>query len=133
VDVPDELVDLAVKRAVDRETNLVVRRATCDIVDSTKRDIQKEVKSSVENVYSDIRASVSKEISYQVANLDINKMKSEVKEKAKELVLEKFDGNLNSLLEDFNQSLSNVSKIYESIAESMSKKKDSDTIFRIER
>ena len=98
---------------------------------TVRNDIHKEVKTSVDAAYSHVRSSVTDEVARQVANMDMNKLREEVKNRAKELVVEKFDANLNGLLEEFNGSLSNVSKIYSSIADSMTKKKDSEMTFKI--
>ena len=46
-------------------------------------------------------------------------LKQDVVKKAKEDVAKKLDSHLDGILDDFNQNLGNVSKIYKSIAESM--------------
>lgn len=131
VDVPDSIIDRAVNRAVEREVGKAIKTISQEVVSDMRSTINKEVKMNVDSSYVSVKASVIEEVSRQVANIDMGKLKAEVKEKAKELVIEKFDGNLNSLLDDFNNSLSNVSKIYSSIADSMTKKKESETVFKI--
>lgn len=131
IDISEEIIDKAVSRAMDREVNKAVRSASSEAIGLVRKDIQKEVRSSVEGSYSDIRTEVSKEVAKQVADIDIKRLKDDATEKAKELIVEKFDGKLDSLLEEFNQNLSNVSKIYNSIADSMTKKRESETVFRI--
>jgi hypothetical protein len=131
VDIPEEIVNRAMTKAIDREVNKAVRTASTKALTAVREDIQKEVQTAVEDSYSDIRATVSIEISKQVADIDIKRLKDDATERAKALIIEKFDGKLDSLLDDFNQNLANVTKIYNSIAESMTKKKDSETTFRI--
>ena len=48
-------------------------------------------------------------------------MEREVVNKAKDAVVEKFDRKLDGLLDEFNDNLQNVQKIYSSIAKSMAK------------
>lgn len=131
VDISEEIISKAVTRAMDREVSKAVKSASSEAIELVRKDIQKDVRSSVEGSYSDIRASVSKEVSKQVADIDIKRLKDDATERAKELIVEKFDGKLDSLLDEFNQNLANVSKIYNSIADSMTKKRESETVFRI--
>lgn len=131
VDISDAMIEKAINKVVDREVVKVIKTVSNEVLRTIRSDIHKEVKVSVNDSYQNIKTSVTKEVSEQVANMDMRRLKEEVKEKAKDLVIEKFDGNLESLLADFNNSLSNVSKIYNSIADSMVKKKESEAVFKI--
>lgn len=129
VSVSDEIIEQAVTEAVDREVKKLVVRAIRDVEDAVVRDIRYQVKTAVMDSYTDVRSSVSTEVARQVANLDIKRLKDEVAEKAKAMVVEKFGDNLDGLLQDFNQQLANVSKIYASISDSMTKKPE--TVLKI--
>lgn len=130
IDVPQSIVDKAVDKAVEREVNKAVKTISYEVSESLRRDIKNKVKAAVDESYSDIKASVSSEVSKDVANIDLKQMRREVKEKASQLVIDKFNENLDSLLQDFNQNLNNVSKIYSSIADNMTKKPQ-ETILKI--
>jgi ketopantoate reductase len=130
IDIPETMVDKAVNRAMEREVEKAVRAASHEVISRIRKDIQSEVRASVNESYSDIRKSVSDEIAKQVANMDLRPLRDDVKEKAKQMIVEKFNENLDSLLQDFNQNLTNVSKIYGSIADSMASKK-SDPVIKI--
>ena len=52
-------------------------------------------------------------------------LKRDVISEAKKAVIAKFDGKLDDLLNDFNANLQNISKIYSSIAGSISKTNES--------
>lgn len=131
VDVPAKLVDEAIETAVDREVSRLVKRSADQVVYNANLDITREVKSAVNSSFADIKASVSTEVSKQVANLDMWELKQEVKEKAKEMVLSKFDENMDGLLSEFNNNLQNMSKIYGSIADSIGKRSESDNTLKI--
>jgi hypothetical protein len=130
VDVSKAIIDEAVTKAVDREVSIAVKRVSSEVADGIRHDIRSKVKSSVDDSYSTIKESVSTEVAKQVAFLDIKSLRDRVKEEAKQMVLDKFNENLDSLLQDFNQNLTNVSKIYESIADKMTKKPQ-ETILKI--
>lgn len=127
IEVPQSVVDIAIDRAVDREVNNVIRSLSRETVNKVRSDLQKEVKDSVTNSFSDIKTSVSQEVRKQVSLIDISDLKKEIRDEAKEKVISKFDGDLDSLLNEFNQNLQNVSKIYNSIADSMTNK--TETVF----
>lgn len=130
IDIPEAMVQLAVNDAVEREVNEAVQGITQDLTKSMRRDIKDKVKDSVDTIYDDIKENVSKEVSKEVAQLDIERLRREVKEKAKDEVLGKFNENLDAMLQDFNQNLTNVSKIYSSIADNMVRKPQ-ETILRV--
>lgn len=117
VNISDAVLDLAVQKAVDREVGYISNRITRDL----NLEIRTQVKHTVNASSSDIKNSVSAEIASQVKNIDISDMEREVVNKAKDAVAEKFDRKLDSLLDDFNDNLNNVRKIYSSIEKSIAK------------
>lgn len=120
VDISDVVIDAAVEKAVEKEAGVAVKRATDKAVKDVEGDISKQVKTAVREHYSDLKEEVAKEMRKKVGEIDITEIKEEVVEKAKIQVAEKFDGNLDSLLDKFNGDLDNVSKIYRSIAKTIS-------------
>lgn len=118
IDISDSVIEAAVQKAVNREIQEVVRVANRRLAE----EIRSQVKESVNTSYSELKSSVSNELSKQVKNINIQSIEKEVISKAKEAIAEKFDGKLDTLLEGFNDNLNNVSKIYASIAKTMSEK-----------
>lgn len=118
VDISEAVIEAAVQRAVNRELQSVTKLVTRRLYD----DIHREVQKSVHMSYAEIKSSVSDEVARQVKNIDMRAIEKEAVEKAKVAIAEKFDGKLDSLLDEFNENLNNVSKIYSSIAKTMSEK-----------
>lgn len=133
VDLPDRIVEKAVDKAVDREARRAVTEATSKAVKSITNDIHKEVKNAVDTAYTDLKDDVSKEMKRQVEKIDISDLRKEVVKAAKERVAEKFDDDLDEILNKYNADLSNVSKIYKSIADKMTGNNDNEMIFKIGR
>lgn len=130
--LPDAIVKEAVDRAADRAAYKAVQSATVTAVNQVRHDIQKEVKTAVDNAYADLRGKVEREISDQVRNIDISSIKRDVIKKAGEKAAEKFENDLEDILEKYNNDLNNVSKIYNSIAKSISSRDDNkEMTFRI--
>lgn len=130
VDISNEIIERAVNKAVENEVGRAVRKAADRAVVEIRNDIASQVRMTVNAAYADVKDSVDKELSRQVGNIDISKVKEEVIERAKEAAAEKLNENLDDILEKFNDELCNVGKIYNSIAKSFSKD-DREMIFRI--
>ncbi len=120
VNVREDLVRAAIDRAVERESERAVREASKKAISRIEEQIHAEVAKSVRDAYQDTKKSVASELRRQAANVDIRELKDEVVEEAKEAISEKFDSKLDDILEDFNDRLGNVGKIYQSIADAMS-------------
>lgn len=131
VDIPDHLIDRAIEQAVNREVEGEVRRASVRVVNDIEREVKSEVSSAVNSERTKIQESVKKEIEKKVSNIDISSLKRDVIEEAKEAAAEKMDSSLDDILEQFNDELHTVSKIYNSIAKAITKDRDSETILRI--
>lgn len=131
IDIPEEMINRAVEKAVAVEAKRAVVKATDEALKEVKRDIHKQVSDAVESEYSNIKESVLKELTYEAAKIDAKRVRADVEKAAKEQALEKFDDNLDDILEKFNDDLENVSKIYKSIAGAMNKNNEKEMVFRI--
>ena len=131
VDIPEAIIKRSVDKAVQNEVAYQVEQIAAKAVKEVKTDIHNQVKEAVETEHSDIRKEVSDKVAKEVANIDINALKRDVTEKAKRMIVDKFDGSLDGLLGDFNQNLNNMTKIYKSIADSITNKNDKETVLRI--
>lgn len=132
VDIPEEILNKAIEDAAEREVGRSIAMAGRDIIRSANRTVEREVNTIVENVRPDISETVTREITKQAAELDAYQLKKEVRERAKEIIVARFEGQLDDIVDEFNKNLSNISKIYSSIAEKMVKKSSETPVFKIE-
>ncbi|MCR5432354.1 MAG: hypothetical protein K6E95_07335 [Lachnospiraceae bacterium] len=121
IEVPQKIVSAAIDRAVEREVYNAAKSAASIVRDDIEREVATRVRKEVESKYDDISKSVTDRIAENVAKIDESRLRKEVVEKAKQQIVDKFDGSLDGLLDDFNGNLRNVGKIYTSIAKSFSK------------
>lgn len=133
VDIPDSMIERAVEKAVVDQVKQAVGKATDTVVVDIKKDIRKQVSDAVEEEYSDIKGAVLDELVTAASKIDVKRVRADVEKAAKEQALEKFDNNLDDILENFNDQLKNTSKIYTSIADTMTKYKSNEggTVLRI--
>lgn len=94
--------------------------AAADVISKIKSDIHSEVSSVVSDERKKISEKVTDTIAEEVSKIDEDELRKDVVSKAKEQIAAKFDNKLDDILEDFNSNLSNVSRIYRSIAQTIS-------------
>jgi hypothetical protein len=133
VNIPDSMIERATEKAVERAVKDAVAKATDAMLKEVKRDIHKQVSDAIESEYSDIKEAVLEAVTNEVAKIDTKRVRADVEKAAKEAVLEKLDTNMDDILENFNDQLKNTSRIYNSIADSMTKYKSNEggTVLRI--
>lgn len=124
VDVGDDIIEAASEEAVNREVGKVIRRISNNIEKDAEKKIRLMIGDEVKRTSDSIREKVSDEISKQASRIDEGLLKKQIVEKAKEAVVEKFEGALDSQLDEFNRNLKNVSNIYESIANSVTQNRN---------
>lgn len=128
-DIPEKLVDKAIEEAAKNEARRAVEIATRETVEQVKNDIHTKVQREVDKEYDNIKESVLKEITVSASKIDASKVRKDVEEAAKKTALDKFDDNLDDILEKFNKDLDNTSKIYGSIREALTKNSSSSKGF----
>lgn len=128
-DIPEELINKAVEKAVQVEAKKAVERATNETVMAVKKDVRFEVEQAVDKEYERIKDTVLKELSTSASKIDVSRVRRDIEKAAKEAALEKFDDNLDDILEKFNDSLDNTTKIYSSIREAITRGSNSGKEF----
>ncbi len=122
VDVESLITEKAIERSLDRSVDRKVSEISRSIVRRIEDDIHGQVRGAITTSYTDIKKSVENEVGRQVAKIDIDSLKKDARNDAKKLILEKFEGNLDDILSDFNRNLEQVGKIYGSIANTLNPK-----------
>lgn len=125
--VSDDIIQDAVARAVREKADYVAQLAVNDMKADMKRESVRQVKAAVSKEYNTLQESVRKEIKAQVGEIDIYDLREEVKTEAKEKMAEKMD----DILVGFNDNLTNIGKIYGSIANVVTNHDSKDNIIRI--
>lgn len=131
VDIRSDIVDMAINNAANREVGRVVNRAVHNVEDEMIHQTQKYVRDAVKESYGKLSKTVSDAIAKEAAKVDSNQIMEDATEKAKEMLLERFDGKLDGLMSDYQRNLDNVGKIYQSIASSMADKAGKDVTLKL--
>lgn len=136
VDIPNDLIERAVEKAVAYEVKQAVSKATDVAIVAVKRDIHKQVVDAVEAEYSNIKGTVLEELVSEASKIDAKRVRADVEKAAKEIALEKFDDNLDDILKKHNDELENVTKIYKAIADTVApsgRSNDNEVVLRLAR
>lgn len=121
IEIQDSIVDTAIQQAVDRAVSdtvdTAVAKATRKIERDIETDIHAQVSREIKLQYSDIKKNVAHEVEKKISRIDIDDLKAEIVEKAKEAAAEKLESSMDDILEQFKGNLENMAKIYKSISE----------------
>lgn len=112
IQIPDYIIKDAVDKAVVNRTDYAIQRATNAAITDIHAETARQVKSAINKEYVTLQGSVKKEIKDQLGRIDISDLREEVKDEAKNQLAE----SMEDILEDFNDNLKNVKKIYGSIS-----------------
>lgn len=131
IDIPHELIEHAVERSVEAKTRIAIDNTVSRAMQKADGIIRSSVSSAIESQYSSLKDKVLGEITKRVSNINESRLRDDVYNAAKEKAVEKFEANLDDILEKFNSDLENVAKIYKSIANVMTKSEGKEMTFRI--
>lgn len=115
IDISEELIEKAVEKAVNAAAKNAVSIATNNAMVEIKRDIHSKVSAAVEREYGTIKDKVLSEATVSASKINVERVRREVEAAAKKAALDKFDVNLEGILEKFNGDLDNTVKIYSAI------------------
>ena len=131
IDIPHELIENAVERSVEAKTRAAIDNTVSRAMQKADSIIRSSVSSAVEDQYTSLKDKVLCEMTSRVSKINEDRLRDDVYKAAKEKAVEKFEANLDDILEKFNSDLENVSKIYKSIANVMTKSEGKEMTFRI--
>lgn len=120
IDITDEVVDMVVREKVGKEVGRLIPKAAEEgrkqAISSFKDAVQREINAQ----YNDTKSEVRRAVQEKVGHIDINAVKRQVIEDAKEEAADRFRDELDGVLDNFNDELANIKKIYASIAQKIS-------------
>lgn len=119
VDIPDEIVERAVRIAAEAEARRAVKDVGGKIIKEYEGEVRSQVRNSVDLAYANTKSDVKAELSRQVSNLDISGIKKEIIEEASEKAKEKLDEELESIATKFSNDLESSSKILKVVSDKL--------------
>ena len=128
IDISNKLVDQYTEKAVSKAADKAAEKAVDQIREDFSVIMQDKVGNAIHDRYSDIKDDVAREVKRQISKISIASLKSQivddVKDELKDEVKDRIDDEIDDILSSYNDQLNSIGKIYSSIAESMTGKKD---------
>lgn len=79
VDISQDVVNKAVKNAVERHANAAAKKAADETADLIRSDMDSMIRKDVDRVYSDLKGKVTERVDEKIENLDFDAMTEEAK------------------------------------------------------
>ena len=128
VDIEDEYVEKIVQKSIDRNVKDRIAVMSKVAVEEIRADIYKEIKKEVNKSYSDIKASVKQQVEKEVGRIDLDDIRNEIIAEGREKASAEFKKDLDKVIEQYNDNLSQINTIYSNIAETLSNNKKGTTL-----
>lgn len=121
VEISQDLIDEAVAKAAEYQIAKTVKTA----VDRDWRNIQaeatKQVHEAVDKSRSEIQKGVADALAEECKKLHQTDILNDIRDKAKDALAEKLDDRLDDITDEYSKNLNNMGKVYEALAEKLSK------------
>ena len=128
IDISQKMVESHTEKAVAKAADKAAEKAIEKVRDDFDDILQDKVSNVLHDRYADIKDDVTREVKRQISKISIASLKSQivddVKDELKDEVKDRIDDEIDDILSSYNDQLNSIGKIYSSIAESMTGKKD---------
>ena len=122
VEISNRMINEHTEKAVQKAANKAAEKAADRLCNDAHDILVDRISEAVSNSYDSIKDQVSREVRRQVSKISISALKSEIKEDVKEAITDRLSDQMDDILDTYNDQLSNIGKIYSSIAETMKEK-----------
>lgn len=116
IDIPDEIVNTAIEKAVAVETKKAVDKATSEALSELKRDIRTNVSEAVNKEYESIKDTVLAKVTEEAGKIDVARVQQAC---------------MDSILTKYNKDMDNVSKFCSTLASAAAKMPDKEFTIRV--
>lgn len=90
VQVQQSIIDKATTNAVERQVGGAVKKAIDQVSSQIRSDMDSMIRKDVDCVYNDLKVDVKERVAEEIASLDYDKMREEIKQMAKDKVFDEF-------------------------------------------
>lgn len=116
IDISETIITTAVEKKVNAEVTRMAKQAAEDAKKQVTGTFYDLISREVNAQYDSIKDEVARELRTQVGRLDINDIKKQVINKAKDEAAEKFRDGLDDILNKYSDQLDDIGRIYSSFA-----------------
>lgn len=88
VNVQKDIIEKATMNAVERQVSGAVKKAIDEVSEQIRSDCDSMIRKDVDRVYSDLKDSVQERVSEEIATIDYDEMRNDIRRKAEHKVFE---------------------------------------------
>lgn len=122
VEVSNELVQAAIKQSAEQQVKRVVIAAAAQANMDISEKTTTEVKRAVTDSYDKIMGEVSDRVAKECEKVNRSDILDDVRKSATNKLVEKLDGNLDAITDEYTKNLNNMGKVYEALATKLERK-----------
>lgn len=122
VDIPDDIVEAALRKAADTEAQVRIAATSKKVMDEYSVTLRSEVRKSVDLAYANTKVDVKNELTRQISNIDISGIKREIVNESKAKIEDELDDAVKKVKNDFEEKLD---KLIEDADEKLDEELDS--------
>ena len=126
--IHDELINRAVKKAVDEEVNSILAKGTDKAIESAKSRINSEISATIQSYWKTKKDSVSDDILVKVGKLDVDEIREEAVNKARDKAMTSIDSKIDDVISGMQEKADKRIEAAITKAENRIERKSSDML-----
>lgn len=117
IQIPQEIVDKAMKEAVAKAAKNQVEASAIEITSKVRPYMSEHIRNKVEDCTRNLEDDIKAEYRKQIKNLDLDDVRTEVVAEVREKALKMIKSNMDDIIEKHNDELDATARVYESLKE----------------
>lgn len=126
--IHDELINKAVQKAVDEKVNSILAKGTDKAIESAKSRINSEISATIQSYWKTKKDSVSDDILVKVGKLDVDEIREEAVNKARDKAMTSIDSKIDDVISGMQEKADKRIEAAISKAENRIERKSSDML-----
>ena len=126
--IHDELINKAVEKAVDKKVNDILSKGTDKAIESAKSRINSEISATIQSYWKTKKDSVSDDILVKVGKLDVDEIREEAVNKARDKAMTSIDSKIDDVISGMQEKADKRIEAAISKAENRIERKSSDML-----
>lgn len=126
--IHDELINKAVQKAVDEKVNSILAKGTDKAIESAKSRINSEISATIQSYWKTKKDSVSDDILVKVGKLDVDEIREEAVNKARDKAMTSIDSKIDDVISGMQEKADKRIEAAITKAENRIERKSSDML-----
>ncbi len=126
--IHDELINKSIGKAVNERVDDILSKATHSAINAAKNQIAGEVNSTVRTYWASTKDSISNDILTQVGKLDVDEIREEAVNKARDKAMTSIDSKIDDVISGMQEKADERIEAAISKAENRIERKSSDML-----